>query len=160
MLRILLLVLALLTPIKAQAAETRLSEASARAFISRQEAAWNARDLRAFAATFTQDAVFIDQARNSNGGVTSNGSSTLAQATAQAARFFAKSRFQETGVVDSVAVAPDGRTANVAAQVTTRLETDGRPVRFLCAQRTQTLVLRGGRILSRGQTDTGIRCPR
>jgi hypothetical protein len=154
------LVLAFVAPMAAQGAEARLSEASARAFVSRQQAAWNARDIRAFAATFTQDAVFIDQARNSNGGVTSNGSSTLAQATAQATRFFAKSRFQEAGVVDSVVIAPDGRSANVAAHVTTRLETDGRPVRFFCAQRAQTLVLRGGRILSRGQTDTGFRCPR
>lgn len=145
----------------AAAAEARLTEAAVRAFVERQEAAWNARDVRAFAATFTADAVFVDQARNSNGGVTSNGSSTLAQATAQAKRFFAKSHFQATGVVDSVTIAPDGRSARVVGHEVTRIEATGqRPAHALCAQTAQTLVLTGGRILSKGQTDTDVRCPR
>lgn len=141
------------------AAETRLTEPAIRAFVARQEAAWNGRDAQAFAATFTPDAVFVDQARNSNGGVTSNGSSTLAQAIAQARRFFTRSTFRETATIDRVEVAPDGRSARVLGHETTRIETPGRPSRTLCAETEQTVILARGRILSRGQTDTGVRCP-
>jgi uncharacterized protein (TIGR02246 family) len=143
----------------AAAAEPRLTEPAVRAFVARQEAAWTGRDASAFAATFTPDAVFVDQARNSNGGITSNGSSTLAQAIAQARRFFARAKFQETAVVDRVEIAADGRSARVFAHETSRIETPGRPVRVLCALTEQTVILVRGRILSRGQTETGVRCP-
>lgn len=143
----------------AAVAEPRLTEPAVRAFVARQEAAWNRRDAKAFAATFTPDAVFVDQARNSNGGVTSNGSSSLAQAMAQVRRFFARSTFHETAAVDRVEIAADGRSARVLGRETTRVETPGRPPRTLCAETEQTVILAHGRLLSRGQTDTGVRCP-
>ena len=160
-----LVLLALLAAGVARAAEPALTEAAltegaVRAFASRQEAAWNAKDARAFAATFTPDAVFVAQARDSNGGVTSNGQSTLPQAVAQARRFFAHSRFTEMGVVDRVIVAPDGRSARVVGHQRTLVETAGQPARTLCAETEQTVVLTKGRILSRGQTDTDVRCRR
>jgi hypothetical protein len=143
------------------AAETRLTEPAARAFVARQEAAWNAKDVRGWAATFTPDAVFVDQARNSNGGVTANGSSTLAQATAQARRFFGKARFRETSEVDRVVIAPDGRSAQVNGREIAGIDAaPRRPARTLCAETFQVLVLARGRILSKGQTDTDVRCPR
>ena len=154
-------ILALLVLAAPAGAQPRLTEAAVRGFVGRQEAAWNARDVRAWAASFTPDAVFVDQARNSNGGVTSNGTSTLAQATAQARRYFAKTRFQETLVVDAVVIAPDGRSAQVTGHAVARLEaTPARPARTLCAETAQTVVLAKGRLLSKGQTDTGVRCPR
>ena len=128
----------------AVAGESRLTEPAVRAFVARQEAAWTGRDARAFAATFTPDAVFVDQARNSNGGVTANGSSTLPQAVAQARRFFASSKFQETAVVDRVEIAPDGRSALVSGHETTRIEAPGHPARTLCAETAQTVVLAHG----------------
>ena len=155
---VLLLALATLAA-PAQAAETRLSEPAIRAFVARQEAAWNGRDAAAWAASFTPDAVFIDQARNSNGGVTANGSSTLAQATARARRFFAHAKFHEASAVDRVEIAPDGRSARVFGHEAAQVETPTRPLRTLCAQTEQTLVLVAGRIRSRGQTDTDVRCP-
>lgn len=155
------LLLAVALSASAWGAETRLAEPAVRAFVARQEAAWNARDLAAFRATFTPDAVFVDEARNSQGGVTANGSSTLAQATAQARRFFARNRFRETSVVDAVALAPDRRSARVTGhEVTLIAATAARPARRLCADTSQTVVLAHGRLLSRGQTDTDVRCPR
>jgi uncharacterized protein (TIGR02246 family) len=136
-----------------------LTDAAVRAFVARQEAAWNAGDARAFAATFTPDAMFVDQARNSNGGVTANGSSTLAQTTAQARRFFAKSRVRETTTLDQVEIAQDGASAQVLGHQVSRIETAGSPPRILCAETRQTVVLARGRILSKGQTDTDVRCP-
>ncbi|MGZ3374962.1 MAG: hypothetical protein ACXU8S_00020 [Phenylobacterium sp.] len=141
-------------------ADPRLTEPAIRAFLTRQEAAWTGKDARAFAATFTPDAVFVDQARNSNGGVTANGSSPLPQAIAQARRFFATAKFTETAAVDRVEIAPDGRSARVFSHQSSRVETPGRPARRLCAETQQTLVLLKGRILSKGQTDTDVRCPR
>lgn len=154
------LLLALALTVTAQAAEPRLTEASARAFVARQDAAWNARDARAFAATFTSDAVFIAEARNSNGGITANGSSTLAQATAQARRFFARAKFHETAVADRIEIAADGRSARIFGHEVTQMETKDRPRSTLCAETLQTVVLVKGRILSKGQTETDVRCAR
>ena len=110
--------------------------------------------------SFTPDAVFIDQAVGSDGKLIPNGRSTLTEATAQARRFFAKSRFRQAIVVDRVVVAPDARSAHVFAHTTTRLERPGQPPRTFCARTEQTLVLAHGRLASRGQTDTDIRCPK
>jgi hypothetical protein len=161
MIRVAVLSLAVAASAHAWAAGPRLTEPTVRAFVARQEAAWNARDLAAFEATFTPDAVFVDQARNSNGGVTSNGSSTLTEAVAQAKRFFGKARFRETSVVDAVAISVDGRSALVTGHEVSQMEaTAARPARRLCAETRQTVVLVRGRILSKGQTDTDVRCPR
>jgi len=152
--------IALLVLATPAAAAPRLTEPAVRAFTARQEAAWNARDVRGWTATFTPDAVFVDQAKNSNGGVTSNGSSTLAQAAAQARRFFAGPKFAETAAVDRVEIAPDGRSARLLGRAVTEIAAGARPARRLCAETSQTVVLVAGRILSKGQTETGVRCPR
>jgi uncharacterized protein (TIGR02246 family) len=142
----------------AQAAPAAITEPAVRAFVARQEAAWNAKDAGAWASLFTPDARFVDQARGSDNSVVPNGASTLAEATAQARRFFARSTFHETAEVARVEIAPDGRSARVAGRETIRLDQAGKPPRTLCTETEQTLVLSGGRILSRGQTDTAVRC--
>lgn len=144
----------------ADAAPPRLTEPAIRAFTQRQETAWNSRDVRAWAATYAPAAVFVDQARNSQGGITANGSSTLAEAAAQARRFFRRSKVRETSVVTRIEIAPDGRSARVFSHDTSRIETERRPARVLCAESLETLILDHGRILSAGQTDTAVRCPR
>ena len=139
-------------------APARLTEPAVRAFVQRQEAAWNAKDARAWAAFFTPDARFVDQARGSDNSLVPNGTSTLAQATAQAQRFFAKSTFHETAEVRRLQLAPDGRTARVFGYETLRIDDPGKPSRTLCTETEQALALVEGRILSRGQTDTAVRC--
>jgi uncharacterized protein (TIGR02246 family) len=140
------------------AAPARLSEAAIRAFVAKQEAAWNARDARAWAAFFTPDARFVDQSRGSDNSLVPNGQSTLTEAAAQAERFFAKAPFHETAEVVRVEIAADGRSARVFGRETTRIDEPGRPSRTFCAETEQTLTLAAGRFLSRGQTDTAVRC--
>jgi uncharacterized protein (TIGR02246 family) len=140
------------------AAPARLTEPAVRAFVQRQEAAWNAKDAKAWAAFFTPDARFVDQARGSDNSVVPTGTSTLAQATAQAQRFFAKTRFHETAQVLRVQLAPGGRSARLFGDESVRIEEPGRPPRTLCAETEQALALVDGRILSKGQTDTAVRC--
>jgi uncharacterized protein (TIGR02246 family) len=142
----------------AQAAPARLTEAAVDAFVARQEAAWNAGDAKAWAALFTPDARFVDQARGSDNSIVPTGRSTLAQASAQAGRFFAKAHFHETAEVTRIEISADGRSARVLGRETTRIDEAGRPPRTLCAETEQTLVLSAGRILSRGQTETAVRC--
>lgn len=144
----------------AQATPPRLTEAAVRAFVARQEAAWNARDLAAFDATFTRDARFVDQARGSDNRIVPYGASTLAEATAQARKVFARSRMRQTSTVDRVEIAADGASARVFGHETSRIETPGKPPRIACAETEQRVVLMGGRILSRGQTETAVRCRR
>ena len=152
--------LAAVTAASAAMAGTGLSETSVRAFVARQEAAWNRADVRAFAATFAPDAVFVDQARNSNGGVTANGSSTLAQTLVQARRYFAKTKFHETAFVDRVEVAVNGHSARVLGHTTTLIEVSSRPARVLCAETEQTVIMAKVGLMSKGQTETDVRCPR
>jgi hypothetical protein len=147
---------ALLVSTAAQAAGALTSE-GVRAFVARQERAWNAKNLEGYFAPFTPDAVFIDQTRTPKGETIRYGSSTLAAAKASSRRYFAKARFTDSGVVDSIVISPDGRTARVLGRRTTRLEMGGRK-QTLCAQTDQTLVLSAGQIRSRGQTDTTVRC--
>jgi uncharacterized protein (TIGR02246 family) len=142
----------------AHAAPPHLTEPAVRAFVARQEAAWNARDAAAFAATFTPDARFVDQAVGSDNRVVVNGTSTLSQATAQARRFFARSRFHEDVTVERVEIAQDAASARVSGHEVTRIERPGQADRVLCALTEQTVILAGGRLRSRGQTDTAIRC--
>jgi hypothetical protein len=56
-----------------------------------------------------------------------------------------------------VTIAPDGRSAVVAGREITTVKTGGR-TRKVCADTHQTLVLSGGAIRSKGQTDTVTRC--
>jgi hypothetical protein len=142
----------------AHAAPTRLTEPAIRGFVAKQEAAWNAKDARAWAGFFAPDARFVDQSRGSDNSIVPNGTSTLAQATAQAERFFARSTFRETAQVTRVEISPDGRSARVLGREQTRIEGPGGQPRTLCAETEQALTLIGDRILSRGQTDTAVRC--
>lgn len=142
----------------AAAAPARLTDADVRAFVARQERAWNAGDVPAWAALFTPDALFTDQARSGREMV-AYGTSTLAQARTQAQRFFSQSQVREGGQVQRVEIQPDGRTARVVIRKVSQITTGGR-IRRSCADSVQTLVLSGGRILSRGRTDTLYRCPR
>lgn len=151
--------LALALASAAQAAPT-IDEAQARAFVARQEAAWNARDLPGYFALFTPDAVFVDQTRDvKRGGMIVYGKSTLAQARAQAEKFLAGATSAERGVVEKVEIAAGGREAVVTGAKTTTVASKGR-ARKVCAETRQTLILAGGALKSRGQTDTIVRCPK
>ena len=147
----------LLAASAAQAAPA-ISEAQARAFAARQEAAWNARDLDAYFATFTPDAVFIDQTRDvKHGGMIPYGRSDLKQARAQAAKFLAGATSVERGTIDRIEIAADGASARLVGREVTTVQSKGR-TRKACADTEQTLVLVGGQIRSKGQTDTITRC--
>lgn len=154
--RLALLLLVLLAS-AAQAAPGRLSEAEVRSFVARQSKAWNAGDLGAYFALFTADARFADQARAKDGRVVPYGTSTVAEARAQARRSFATTRVREATVIRQVQIAPDGRSAKVTAATDTTLTTGPR-VRRLCAGRTMTLVAGPGGLRSKGQTDTIAPC--
>jgi hypothetical protein len=132
-----------------------LTEPAVRDFMTRQEAAWNARDARAYFAFFTPGAAFVEEARTNTGGVVRYGSSTLAQARRQAARFFAGARSVDRTVVTRIEIAPDGRSARVFGRKVTA--TAG-GARSRCAETAQTLTATSGRILSQGETSTAIRC--
>ncbi|MEO8113290.1 MAG: hypothetical protein ABI655_02840 [Phenylobacterium sp.] len=154
MARALALVAVLLAAGSATAAP-RLTEAQARAFVARQDAAWNGRDAAAYFATFLPSAVFVAQARSNQGGVVPYGRSTLPEARAQAQRVFARGPFHQASTVDRVEISPDGLAARLLGhQVST---TAGRTA---CAEIEQRLVLARGRMLSTGQTETAVRCRR
>jgi hypothetical protein len=142
----------------AQAAPV-LTDPQVRAFVQRQEKAWNAGDLAAYFALYTPQARFTDQARTAAGKVVPYGSSTAAEARAQATRFLATSKVRESGQVLRVDIAPDGRSARVLAREVSVITTPAR-TRRSCAERVQTVVLVGAALRSTGQTDTVVRCPR
>lgn len=147
-----LILLLLLTATPALAA-ARISEPDARAFVARQEQAWNAGDLARYFAAFTPDARFTDQAYVGDKPPAPYGTSTLAQARAQARKSLVAGKPRETGQVVRVLIAPDGASARVEMGVVSVVK-----ARRLCATRVQTVVLAGGQLRSRGQTDTYIRC--
>ncbi len=134
-----------------------LTEAQVRDFAGRQEKAWNARDLTAFFALFTPDALFIDQTRTPKGELIPYGQSDRTKAKELARKFLASSTSIERGVIDKVAIAPDSRSAVVTGREITTIQTGAR-TRKVCADTQQTLVLSGGEIRSKGQTDTVTRC--
>jgi len=134
------------------AAQPRLTDAQVRTFVTAQERAWNAGDLAGYFRNFTPEARFTDQAYVGDKPPVPYGTSTLAQAHAQA-RKSAKAKPQEAGRITRVTLAPDGRTARVESIL---LATVG--ARRLCASRQQTLVLVDGAVRSQGQTDTYVRC--
>lgn len=144
------------TPALAQPA---ITDAQARAFVARQELAWNAGRLDAYFAAFTPQARFTDQAYVGDKPPVPYGTSTLAQARAQARKALAGSKRRETGQVTRVRIAADGRSAQVVSSVASTVEAAGK-LRRLCAYRGQALVLRGGQLLSNGHTDTFFKCSR
>lgn len=131
-----------------------LTEAEVRRFLGRQEEAWNARRLDSYFAGFTADAVFVDQARTPKE-IIPYGRSSLAQAKALARK---AARSTERGTVRRIEIAPDRRSARVLGYEITTIS--GAKPRRVCAETEQRLVLQGGRILSRGQTDSIVRCAR
>jgi hypothetical protein len=151
------LLIAVLAPCIAQAAPARLTEADLRAFVARQEKAWNAGDVAGFFALATPDASYTDQGRAKDGRVVPYGTSTLAQARAQATRTFAKSRIREVATIRAVQIAPDGRSARIEGHEDAVLTSPGR-TRRICADTLQTVVLTRADIRSKGQTDTLIAC--
>jgi hypothetical protein len=145
--------LVLLAALLCAAAAPALTEAQVRAFVGRQERTWNAGDFGAYFAGFAPDAVFVDQARGNDNSIVPYGKSTLAQARHQARRAAAKGKPSEAGQVLRVQLGADGRSARVWS-----FEIIRAAGRTSCAERLQTLALRGGRLVSTGQTDTIVRC--
>lgn len=139
------------------AAAAGLTEAQVRDFAARQEKTWNARDLTGYFAMFTPDAIFIDQTRTPKGELIPYGQSDRAKAKDLARKFLAGSTSIERGVIDKVVIAADGRSATVTGREITTVQTGAR-TRKVCANTQQTLVLTGGVIRSKGQTDTVTRC--
>lgn len=133
----------------------RITDSDIHAFAARQEQAWNAGDLDRYFAGFTADARFTDQAYVGDKPPVPYGTSTLAQAKAQARRSAARSR--ERAEIRRIEIAADGRSARVTARVGSAVTSGGR-ARRLCASRVQTLTLAAGRLRSTGQTDTYVNC--
>lgn len=154
--RALVLILLALAAGPAAAQPARITDADARAFVARQEQAWNAGDFDRYFAGFTPQARFTDQAYVGQAKPpVPYGTSTLDQARAQAKR--SKARTRERAEVRRVDIAADGLSATVAARVGSTVQADGK-TRRLCAGRVQTLTLAGGRLRSTGQTDTYVKC--
>lgn len=152
--RLALLLALIATPALAQG--PRITEADVRAFVARQEAAWNDAAFDRYFAGFTPDARFTDQAYvGQDKAPVPYGTSTLAEARAQARKAAARSR--ERGEVLRIQIAPDGRTAKVTARVGSAVVAHGR-TRRLCASRVLTLTLAGGQLRSTGQVDTYVNC--
>src|SRR3954463_4744906 len=112
LLRLLLLIILCAAPALAQA-EARLTDAQVRAFVARQEAAWNAGDLDRYFAGFTPQARFTDQAYVGDKPPVPYGTITVAQARAQARKTLARARTREAGQVTQIRIAADGRSAQV-----------------------------------------------
>ena len=150
----------LLAAAAASAAAAGLTDAQVRAFVAKQETAWNSGALPAYFAAYTPDAVFTDQYRTPAGQLVPYGKSTLAQARVQTRKSRAKSKVTERAEIVRIALSPDGRTADVTLRVSARIEGGQGAARTTCAERRQSLVLAAGAIRSRGQTDTFMRCRR
>lgn len=153
--RALVLLIFVLAAGPALAQAPRITDADIRAFMARQETAWNAGDFDRYFAGFTPDARFTDQAYVGDKPPVPYGTSTLAQARTQARRSGARSR--ERGEVRRIQIAADGRTAQVTARVGSTVTASGK-ARRLCASRVLTLTLAGGRLRSTGQVDTYVNC--
>jgi hypothetical protein len=149
----------LAAPAQAQSPNAAPDQTAVIAFVARQDRAWNAADLAAYFASFTPTATFTLQARANDNRIVPYGTSTLAEARAQARRFFAKSKGQEASRLLSVSRPSPSGAVRVFTFVASRLETDGQ-VRASCARREQVLEPRGQQLRSRGQVDIVIRCPR
>jgi hypothetical protein len=152
-----LLALAVAAALLAQPAiAASLTEAQVRRFVAGQEAAWNAGRLDAYYATFTADAVFVEQTKTPKETIV-YGRSSLAKATQVSRRALAKSTLHDRTAIQRVTLGADGRSAQVQGSKVTTITT-GRKVRTVCAGTVQALVLQRGRILSKGQTDNIVRC--
>jgi len=151
--------LLLLACVGTAVAQGRLTEAGVRDLVARQERAWNAGDLDAWAATYAPGAVFTDQALGSNNRIVPYGASPLPDALAQARRTLKRSKVEESVRIRRVSISADGRGAAAMADVRTRIETKG-AVRWSCAERLESMALVRGRLKAVRQTDTLVRCRR
>jgi ketosteroid isomerase-like protein len=138
-------------------APPRLSDATIRAFVVEQEAAWNARDFDHYYSLCTPDAAFISLHWNADGSITREQRSA-AEDRAGAQKFFAShtGKVTETDTIDSITIAPDGLSARVLGHGSIRFSTKGKP-QVLNAVTDQTIILRDGHVLSLGQTDVSER---
>lgn len=135
----------------------RLDEPMVRAFAAGQEAAWNAHDFDRYYATVAPDAVFVSVRWNADGSITKE-TRTPQEDRAAAERYFKThpGKFSEIAEIDRIDIAPDGLSAHVEGHQTARIEGSPKPS-VLRATTEQTVVLRQGRLLSLGQTDTAVR---
>lgn len=157
MLRLLLLSLLLLAG--PSAAQSGITDAAARAFVARQEQAWNAGDMDAYFAGFAPGATFTDQAYVGDKPPVPYGTSTLAEARRQARKTLARSKSRETSQVLRVVAGTDRSSVMIVTRVSASVGTAGR-TRHLCAIRRQRLVLHRAAPRSTGATDTYYPCPR
>jgi len=136
---------------------TRLDEPTVRAFAASQEAAWNAHDFDRYYATVAPDAVFTSVRWNADGSITRE-TRTPQEDRAAAERYFKShpGKFSEVAEIDRIDIAGDGLSAHVVGHQTARVEGSPKPS-VLRATTEQTVVLRQGRLLSLGQTDTAVR---
>jgi hypothetical protein len=153
--RRLAILLAALVAAPAFAQAPRITEADVHAFAARQEQAWNAGDLERYFAGFAPEARFTDQAYVGDKPPVPYGTSTVAEAKAQAKR--SKARSRERGEVRRIEIAADGRSAKVTSRVGSAVTAEGR-TRRLCASRVTMLSLASGRLRATGQTDTYVKC--
>jgi len=154
--RLLALAIAAAVAAPGHAQPARITDADVRAFVARQEEAWNAGAFDRYFAGFSADARFTDQAYAGEGKApVPYGTSTLAQARAQARKTATRSR--ERGEVRRIEIAADGRSAKVTSRVGSAVTSAGR-TRRLCASRVQTLALANGRLRATGQVDTYVNC--
>lgn len=150
--------LPVLIALAATPAIAQISEPEARAFAARQEAAWNAGQLDRYFAGFAADATFTDQAYVGDKPPVPYGTSTLAEARANARRAFARKPWpHETGRVLRVEVAPDGAQVRVVSAVGSTVWDRGRP-RRLCATRVQALSMTDQGLRASARIDTFVKC--
>lgn len=135
----------------------RLDEPTLRAFAAGQEAAWSAHDFDRFYGTVAPDAVFVSVRWNADGSITRE-KRTPQEDRAAAERYFKAhpGKFTEVAEIDRIDIAADGLSAHIVGHQTARIEDSPKPS-VLRATTEQTVVLRQGRVLSLGQTDTAVR---
>lgn len=134
-----------------------ITDDAVRAFVARQERAWNGGEVDAYFAAFTPQARFTDQAYVGDKPPVPYGTSTRAEAKAQAKKALAEGKSREAAKVTRIEIAPDGQSAKVTLSVGSIVESGGRS-RRLCASRTLRLVLQAGALKGGDQTDTYVRC--
>jgi hypothetical protein len=138
-------------------AATGISDAAVREFVARQERAWNRGDLDAYFAAFTSQARFTDQAYVGNKPPVPYGTSTRAEAKAQAKAALKDGSSREAARITRIAIASDGKSAKVSLIVGSIVDSGGHR-RRLCASRTLEIVLSGRALKGRDQTDTYVKC--
>jgi hypothetical protein len=138
-------------------AAPRITDPAVRAFVARQERAWNAGELDIYFAAFTPQARFTDQAYVGDKPPVLYGVSTRAEAKAQAKKARARGGSREAARIGRIAIAADGQSATVRMIVGSHVVQGGR-ARRMCASRTLDITLKGGVLKGGDQTDTYVKC--